>query len=76
MQFYRVSLSSLMWRYYLMMGVVIVSFMANMPLLAFLSIPIFMSALMGIKLTWKRGNQADQNVKNLKSSKPELKDAA
>ena len=75
MQFYRVSLSGLMWRYYLMMAVVIVSFMANMPLLAFLSVPIFMSALMGIKLTGKSESQAS-NVKNIKPSKPELKDAA
>ena len=58
-----------------MMAVVIVSFMANVPWLAFLSVPIFMSALMGVKLTGN-SKKRTSNVKNIEPSKPELKDAA
>jgi hypothetical protein len=49
MKYHSLALSTLLIRFYLMMLVVIVPFFIGIPWLAALSIPIFFSALMGVK---------------------------
>ena len=49
MKFLNLSITTLMLRFYLLMAVVIVAFFAGSPWLAFLALPIFMSALLGIQ---------------------------
>ena len=49
MKFLSLDLSTLLIRFYLMMLVIIVPFFIGIPWLAFLALPIFFSALMGVK---------------------------
>ena len=39
---------TILWRFYLMMGIVIASFFLGVPYLSFLAFPIFVSALLGV----------------------------
>jgi hypothetical protein len=65
MKFLNISLTTLMLRYYLMMAVVIVAFFAGIPWLAFLALPIFLSALLGIEFKHSpTANRAHQEVKS------------
>ena len=50
----------LLIRYYLLMGVVIASLFAGIPALALLSLPIFLSALLGARFTWRTKAVATQ----------------
>ena len=65
-----------MWRYYLMMGVVIVSLFAGFPWFSLLAIPIFMSALIGIKIEFNNIIAKENKFLYLNPSDPKLKDAA
>lgn len=49
MKFFALEIDKIIIRYYLMMAAVIAPFMLGVPLLAILAVPIFLSALMGIK---------------------------
>lgn len=49
MKFFELEIDKIIIRYYLMMAAVIVPFLIGVPLLAILALPIFLSALMGIK---------------------------
>lgn len=51
MKFFRLSLSTMMLRYYLMMAVIIVAGFTHVWVLAFLALPIFLSCLMGVRMT-------------------------
>jgi hypothetical protein len=53
MKFHHLNFATLLFRFYLMMAAVIIGFFAGIPWLAFLALPIFMSALMGIE--FKKG---------------------
>ena len=59
-----------------MMGVVIVSFLINAPALALLAVPIFMSALMGVRFRTNDLKEVSTNIRALKAKTPKLKDAA
>ena len=48
MKFFTASFDTVLIRYYLLMVVVVGSFLIGAPLLAFLALPIFLSAFMGI----------------------------
>lgn len=50
MKFYKLSFDRIIWRFYLMMAVVVGSFIIGVPALAILSLPIFLSAIMGVKI--------------------------
>ena len=54
MKFFNLSLSALILRFYLMMGIVIGAFFAGIPWLAMLALPVFFSSMMGIE--FKRKN--------------------
>ena len=49
LRFLNIDFGTLMMRYYLMMGIVIVSFFIGLPWLSILSLPVFFTALMGIR---------------------------
>ena len=49
MKFFKASFATIILRYYLMMFVVVGAFVINMEYLAILSLPIFLSAIMGVK---------------------------
>lgn len=49
MKFMQLNVATLIFRFYLLMAVVIVAFFAGIPWLSILALPIFFSALMGIR---------------------------
>ena len=55
MKLFAASFSAILWRFYIMMALIIVAVFIGQPLLCLLSVPIFISALMGIsfKPLWK-----------------------
>ena len=70
------SFDTVVTRYYLMMAVVIVSFYAGVPALAFLALPIFLLAFMGVSFkaepkeikTKKTSKEANMVEKSIMSS--------
>lgn len=50
MKFFKASFVTIILRYYLMMFVVVGSYVINMEYLALLALPIFISAMMGITI--------------------------
>jgi hypothetical protein len=48
MQYFNISLVTVMIRFYLMMGVVIGSLFAGLPWLCILALPIFLSVILGV----------------------------
>ena len=65
MTFFTASLQTVLIRYYLMMAVIIVSFLVGYPILALLAFPIFISAIaaISIKKETKKASQRS-NTKN------------
>jgi len=60
MKLFALDFGGMMVRYYIMMGLIIVPLFIGMPWLAFLALPVFLSAILGIKFF---GNESKQ-VKN------------
>ena len=52
MKLFNMSLSTMMFRFYLMMAIVIVPIFAGVPVLAILALPIFLFALLGIQFSF------------------------
>ena len=65
MTFFTASLKTVLLRYYLMMAVIIASFLVGLPILALLAFPIFISAIAAISFK-KEPKKASQrsNTKN------------
>ncbi len=53
MKAFELSFSAVLLRFYLMMGIILVSFFIGQPLLAFLAFPVLLSALLGVKIELK-----------------------
>lgn len=51
---FEIQIDTLIIRFYLMMAVIIGSFFAGVPYLALLALPIFLSAMMGVKFFPKK----------------------
>ncbi len=49
MKFFNLSFTTLILRFYLMMGIVIGAFFAGLPWLAILALPVFFISMMGIE---------------------------
>lgn len=50
MKAFTTSLENTVWRFYLLMAIVIVAFFAGVPILASLAFPVFLLAMLGISL--------------------------
>lgn len=50
MQLFQANMKTVVLRYYLMMAVVMIALFGKMPLLALLAAPLFLSALLGVKI--------------------------
>ena len=61
---FNISISSLIYRYYLLMAVIIIALYSGQPAWAFLALPIFISALMGIQFSLGM-NKVPAQVKRL-----------
>lgn len=70
MNCYDLSLSGLMWRYYLMMAVILIGGFTGMWWLALLGLPIFITAICGIRLSGKRNGQPAATTRSLPVSDP------
>lgn len=51
MKLFSLNFTTLILRFYLLMGIVIGSFFAGLPWLAILSLPVFLSAMMGVSFS-------------------------
>ena len=51
MKLFHLNFASLILRFYLLMAIVIGAYFIGYPILAILSLPVFISAMMGIKFT-------------------------
>ncbi|MDH3650075.1 MAG: hypothetical protein OEQ53_10345 [Saprospiraceae bacterium] len=49
MKLFSISIDSLMWRFYLMMAIVIVAVLSHNFLVAILALPVFLSAVLGVR---------------------------
>ncbi len=62
MRFFSASFDTILWRFYLMMVVVIAPFVLGVPFLAILALPIFLSTMLGVSFkkpsTGKMKNKA------------------
>jgi len=54
MKMFDASVESIIWRFYLLMAVVIVPFTIGVPILALLALPVFLSALLGVSFKIKK----------------------
>lgn len=59
MKFFEASLGTIVTRFYLMMAVIIVAVFAKIWLLAYLALPIFLSAMLGVKFGRDHGKVVD-----------------
>lgn len=71
MQFFNISLVTIMLRFYLMMAVVIGSLFAGVPWLCILALPIFLSVMLGVTI-----NKEAPKVAKRKHVKPQKKQMA
>lgn len=51
---FKASLENTIWRFYLLMAIVIGAFFAGVPVLAVLALPVFISAMLGISFWPKK----------------------
>lgn len=73
MKFFNAKFETVIWRFYLLMIVVILPFFLGIPVLSILALPIFLSALMGVSFR----NEKRNTTRNLVQSKEnDLKVAA
>ncbi len=56
MKLYQLNLATLVVRLYLLMAIVIVAFFIGMPWLSILALPVFLSAMMGIRFSKNQRN--------------------
>ncbi len=59
---YKLSLSGVIGRFYLMMACVIIPFFIGVPVLAFLAFPIFLSIMFGITFNRPKGSHSSTRV--------------
>lgn len=78
MKMYEASFDTIIWRFYLMMAFVIVPFLLGAPMIAILSVPIFLSALMGVSFSSddKNNNRSTPTIYPNIESREEYKRAA
>ena len=50
MKAFNLSFATVLMRFYLMMGIIIGSLFIGQPLLAFLALPVFLSAILGVEI--------------------------
>jgi len=60
---FNLSLEKVVWRFYLMMAVVIGSLFIGIPALALLALPIFLSTIMGLSFRAKQAAKVADHVK-------------
>lgn len=65
MTLYTASFETVIWRFYLLMAVVVISFFIGAPELALLSVPIFLSAMLGVSFE-KTEAESTEEVKHYK----------
>lgn len=53
MKYFNLTIENAIWRFYLMMAVVIVPFFLGVPIFALLALPIFLSVMLGITFNTK-----------------------
>jgi hypothetical protein len=59
MKFYSLRFDYVIWRFYLMMVIVIAPFYAGVPALAILALPLFLSIMVGLSFDSKRPKKTD-----------------
>lgn len=69
MRAFETTFDIVLYRFFLMMGVIIASFVLNVPFLALLAVPIFLSALLGLKFELPRKQASETTVKKLVSKR-------
>ncbi|MEO5906379.1 MAG: hypothetical protein ABIQ11_06620 [Saprospiraceae bacterium] len=67
MKLFSLDFTTLILRFYLLMAIVIGSFFTGYPILAFLTLPIFLSAMMGVKFiiprySWRTNTRKDKSA--------------
>ena len=73
MKFFELGLGAMMVRYYLMMAIIIGAIFLGQPLLAYLALPVFLSAILGVKFF---GNDTKIVGHQFSSENSGLKEAA
>lgn len=68
MKYYEASFATILIRFYLMIAVALIAGFANIPWLGVLCLPIFMSAMLGVKFDIGTTNKK-ANTRNMTSSK-------
>lgn len=63
MKFFEASIETIVIRFYMMMAAVIIPFMIGIPVLAIIALPIFLSALMGVKFDWRTSKKETHSSK-------------
>ena len=69
--FFNVPFSQVIIRFYLMMLSVIVPFFIGVPALAILALPLFLSAMVGIKVEFKGKKEGIQKAIQPKNAQPQ-----
>lgn len=72
MKFFEASIETIVIRFYIMMAAVIIPFLIGIPALAIIALPIFLSALMGVKFNWSIKNIGITTSKRIKNTKREI----
>ena len=54
MKLFDISFATVLFRFYLMMGIVIISFVIGLPFLSLLAMPVAASVLLGMRIEWKK----------------------
>jgi len=66
MKFFKVPFDVLIMRYYLLMFVVIASFIIDTPILGLLALPIFLSAMLGVSFNTKSKTSSEAKAETEK----------
>ena len=75
MKYFKASFATILLRFYLMMTIILASFMAGFPLLALLGVPVFLSALLGLSFSMSRKKASTNTIKNTKPTLSFLRSA-
>ena len=67
MKLFNLNFASLILRFYLLMAIVIGAFFMGYPILAFLALPVFFSAMMGIRFTRVKHKVTSTTRENISS---------
>jgi len=60
MELFNANFETIIWRYHLLIAVVVLSFVAGVPFLALLALPIFLTAILGISF---KSNKTQKVIK-------------